>query len=68
MRDIAHQQGCTGVPLIRFDAKRLADHLGDLAKSDLDGLAVVGLEGDALLVPFQALRKINTPVVINGQD
>ncbi|MEH6646238.1 substrate-binding domain-containing protein [Sulfitobacter sp.] len=46
-----------------FDAKRLAEHLGELAKSELDGLAVVGLEGDALLAPLLALKKNRIPVV-----
>jgi LacI family transcriptional regulator len=39
-----------------FDAHKLAKHLSDLSGEPLDGVAVVGLDDDALIAPLQTFR------------
>jgi len=46
-----------------FDAPGLGAHLDALATQPIDGIAVVGLEDDALLAPLNRLSEIGIPVV-----
>jgi LacI family transcriptional regulator len=46
-----------------FDADNLADHLLTLTDAGLDGIAIVGLDADALIPPLDAFLTKKTPVV-----
>lgn len=46
-----------------FDAQGLADHLNELSKKQVDGIAVVGLEDDAVLAPLKSLENAEIPIV-----
>lgn len=46
-----------------FDAQGLAANLEKLAETDVDGLAVVGLDDSALLEPLEKLKIAGIPVV-----
>jgi LacI family transcriptional regulator len=51
-----------------FDVGRLLDHLRALSARHLDGVAVVGLDADALIEPLEVFQKRGTPVVALVSD
>ena len=46
-----------------FDAEGLAGQLEELSEKEVDGIAVVGLEDDAVLAPLKTLASAGIPIV-----